>query len=68
MPKNCYNYVDWNNFKVGYTYKGNLEFKHVKGGVKLVETEYTIKDRKIKKEIEDFEKEKFSFKRRIYLY
>lgn len=26
---------------------GKLTFKHVKGGVKLVETDYTIKDEKL---------------------
>lgn len=30
MPKNCYDKVTWNNFKVGFTCGGKLTFKHVK--------------------------------------
>lgn len=33
---------------------GKLTFKHVKGGVKLVETEFTIKEEKTIKNIEKF--------------
>lgn len=47
MSKRCYQYVTFDNFKVGLTVQGNLHFKHVKGGVKLVESEFTIKDEKI---------------------
>ena len=43
MPKECYKYVEWKKFKQGFTCGGKLEFKHVKGGVKLVETTFTIK-------------------------
>ena len=35
------------DFKVGFTCSGKLTFKHVKGGVKLVDTEYTIKEAEI---------------------
>lgn len=30
MPKSCYNYVTWENFKVGFKCGGKLTFKHVK--------------------------------------
>ena len=43
MPKECYKYVEWNKFKQGFTCSGKLTFKHVIGGVKLVETDFTIK-------------------------
>ena len=54
MPKSCYKYVDWNNFKVGLTVPGKLTFKHVKGGVILVDTDFTIKEEKVIKAIEKF--------------
>lgn len=44
MPKTCYEFVKWNDFKTGFSCGGKLTFKHVIGGVKLVETEFTIKD------------------------
>lgn len=33
-----------NDFDIGFTSSGKLTYKHVKGGVKLVNTEFTIKD------------------------
>ena len=54
MPSSCYKYVTWQNFKTGFTCGGKLTFKHVVGGVNLVETEFTIKEEKIKKEIKKF--------------
>ena len=56
MPKNCYSHVEWENFKTGFTCGGKLTFKHVKGGVKLVETEFTIKEEKTIKNIVNFKK------------
>lgn len=56
MPKSCYSQVEWNNFKTGFTCGGKLTFKHVKGGVKLVETEFTIKEEKTIKNIVNFKK------------
>ena len=44
MPKSCYKYVEWEKFKTGFTCPGKLIFKRVKGGVKLIETEFTIKN------------------------
>lgn len=32
MPKSCYDYVTWDNFKTGFTCGGKLTFKHVKRG------------------------------------
>lgn len=56
LPKNCYDKVEWENFKVGFSCGGKLTFKNVIGGVKLVETEFTIKEDKIIKNIEKFDK------------
>lgn len=56
MPKSCYDKVTWQNFKTGFTCGGKLTFKHVKGGVILVETEFTIKEEKMLKNIETFNK------------
>lgn len=56
MPKQCYQYVDWENFKTGFTCGGKLTFKHVKGGVILVETDFTIKEEKVLKNIATFNK------------
>lgn len=55
MPKSCYKYVEWEKFKTGFTCPGKLIFKRVKGGVKLIETEFTIKgDKKMTKSIKTF--------------
>ena len=56
MPKECYKYVEWEKFKQGFTCGGKLTFKHVKGGVKLVETDFTIKyDKKLVKNIRNYD-------------
>lgn len=48
LPPRCYSQVEWDSFKVGMKVDGKLRFKHVKGGVNLVETEFTIKaDKKL---------------------
>ena len=55
MPQSCYKYVDWEKFKTGFTCPGKLIFKRVKGGVKLIETEFTIKgDKRLLKNIKTF--------------
>lgn len=55
MPKECYKYVEWEKFKEGFTCSGKLMFKHVKGGVKLVETDFTIKsDKQLVKNVKMF--------------
>ena len=56
MPKSCYDFVEWENFKTGFTCGGKLTFKHVKGGVILVETDFTIKEEKTIHNIVDFKK------------
>ena len=48
LPQRCYDEVKWNDFKIGMKVDGKLRFKHVKGGVNLVNTEFTIKaDKKL---------------------
>ncbi len=48
MPQRCYDQVTWNDFKVGMKVDGKLRFKHVKGGINLVNEEFTIKaDKKL---------------------
>ena len=55
MPQSCYKYVEWEKFKTGFTCPGKLIFKRVKGGVKLIETEFTIKgDKRLLKNIKTF--------------
>lgn len=46
MPKSCYSHVNWDDFKVGFSCEGKLTFKNVKGGVILVDTDFTIKEEK----------------------
>lgn len=51
LPKKCGQYITMENFKKGFTIKADdenykekkLRYKHVKGGVILVETDFTIK-------------------------
>ena len=47
MPKTCYKYVTWDNFKTGFKCGGKLMYRHVKGGVILEDSEFTIKEEKI---------------------
>ena len=48
LPQRCYDEVKWNDFKIGMKVDGKLRFKHVKGGVNLVEEEFTLKaDKKL---------------------
>ena len=55
MPKSCYKFVEWEKFKQGFTCGGKLTFKHIKGGVKLVETDFTIKnDKELVKNVKVF--------------
>lgn len=54
MPKTCYDYVTWENFKTGFTCSGKLTYKHVKGGVLLVDTDFTIQEDNFKTIIEKF--------------
>ena len=43
MSKGCYSQVTFENFNEDLTVYGKLEYKHVPGGVKLVESPFTIK-------------------------
>ena len=43
MPKGCYPYVNFDNFKIGASYKGKKQPKRVKGGVILADIDFTIK-------------------------
>lgn len=55
LPQRCYNQVTWDNFKEGLKVDGKLTFTHVKGGVILRETEFTIKeDKKLINAIQKF--------------
>ena len=55
LPQRCYDQVTWENFKEGLKVDGKLAFTHVKGGVILKETEFTIKeDKKLIKAIQKF--------------
>lgn len=56
MPKTCYDKVTFENFKVGFSCGEKLTFKHVQGGVILVETDFTIKEEKLKENIVKFDK------------
>ena len=55
LPQRCYDQVTWDNFKEGMKVDGKLSFTHVKGGVILKETEFTIKeDKKLINAIQKF--------------
>lgn len=54
LPKTCYDFVTWDNFKTGFSCGGKLTYHHVKGGIILKETEFTIKEEKLKRNIEEF--------------
>lgn len=43
MPKSCYPFVNFNNFKIGASYKGKIQPKMVPGGVVLADIDFTIK-------------------------
>lgn len=53
LPKNLGKYINFDNFKIGFEIKKEdmlkehkLTFKHVKGGVILVNTDFSIKEKK----------------------
>lgn len=55
LPQRCYDQVTWDNFKEGMKVDGKLTYTHVKGGVILKETEFTIKeDKKLINAIQKF--------------
>ncbi len=44
LPESCYSQVTFENFNKDLSVSGKLSYKYVKGGVKLVETTFKIKD------------------------
>ncbi len=54
MPPRCYDQVTFDNFRSGLVVADKLIYKHVQGGVLLVSTDFTIKEEKVKKEVEKF--------------
>lgn len=55
LPARCYDQVTWENFKEGLKVDGKLTFHHVRGGVILKETEFTLKeDKKLIRAIQKF--------------
>lgn len=44
LPQNCYTQVNFDNFNKDLTVNGKLTYKYVRGGVKLIETTFKIKD------------------------
>lgn len=43
LPKNLGNKINFHNFNKNFTTEGKLAFKHVKGGIVLVDTSFSIK-------------------------
>lgn len=43
MPRSCYPYVSFRNFKIGASYQGKKQPKNVDGGVVLTSVDFTIK-------------------------
>lgn len=43
MPPRCYKDVTFSNFKLGQKYGGKLSMKHVKGGIVLIDIDFTLK-------------------------
>ena len=46
MPKSCYDFVTWDNFKTGAVFDGKKNLKTVKGGVILQDVQFAMKDRR----------------------
>lgn len=44
LPRDTFSTIDWHDFKVGYSTDKKLTYKHVQGGVKLVKTNFTIRE------------------------
>ena len=44
MPEECYEYVSFNNFEIGSTYKGKKQPEIVRGGVILRSIDFTIQE------------------------
>ena len=48
LPESCYKNVNFNNFHEGFKCKGKLRPKHVKGGIILEDSEFTLKSDLVK--------------------
>lgn len=48
LPKDCYENVNFENFKTGFSCTCKKTFKHVPNGVVLIPTDFTIKETLIK--------------------
>lgn len=46
MPKGCYKYVTWENFKIGSMFDGKKNLKTVQGGVILEDVPFMLKEKK----------------------
>lgn len=44
LPKENFKFIEWKDFKLGYTTDKKLTYRRVRGGVKLVETNFTLKE------------------------
>jgi hypothetical protein len=44
MPEACHKYVTFNNFSFGNHFKGKLQQKRVKGGIVLLDIDFTLKE------------------------
>lgn len=45
LPKDCYSQVEWDNFKLGFSCNEKLVYSHVRGGVKLKKSTFTINEK-----------------------
>lgn len=55
MPSSCYGQVTWDNFHTGLQCSNKLSFKHVKGGVLLVDIGFTLKEETVINTIKKFD-------------
>lgn len=44
MPSSCYDYVTWDNFKIGNSFPGKLKTTHTMGGIVLMDSPHTLRD------------------------
>lgn len=44
LPKDVFSTIEWKDFKIGYSTDKKLTYRHVQGGVKLVQTNFTLKE------------------------
>lgn len=44
LPRDVFSTIEWNEFKLGYSTDKKMIYRHVQGGVKLVQTNFTLKE------------------------